>query len=317
MKILDNRQCEKFLKLAVTRTAKYLQEYHLKGMTLGISGGIDSSVVAVIGLKTLSKLKKAGFKLGYEYLFLDCDSDSSDYQRAQALAKKFAFKLKSINLADWYQTSPLLKIIPSTHPKKKIAEANIKCRLRMISLYNSTQLHDYLCLDTDDLSEKLMGFWTRHGDEGDLKIIQELTKTEVYDLGEFLKIPEVILNSHPGDGLGVTPRNLAKEQLGLDYLFIEYIISRFSSRGFNYNGPLIQLKKKKYQALITEVTQEIKKPRAKILKVLNQALKTAYKRKYGESVATLVSRFDLKLPEIGTKLFNKKYLAAIKKYHVL
>jgi NAD+ synthase len=313
MKILNDIICNNFIELAVTRTANYLIENNLSGISLGISGGIDSSVVALIGLKAIDELKKSNKKIGYEFMFLDCDSDPFDYKRAKILAKKFNFELKYLNLNNWYWESPLHKLIPQNHPRRKYAEGNIKCRLRMISLYNSTQLHNYVYLDTDDLSEEYMGFWTRHGDEGDVKIIQHLTKTEVYDLGKYMGIPTIIINSQHGDGLKVTSANTSVDQLGLNYIYIEYIISRFIGEKFDFNGKLEQLNDHKYKKLITCVSQEITIPEENVIKVLNQSLKTAYKRKYGDSVVHLLpERREFGLFDIGTGDFNQKYLDVIR-----
>lgn len=310
MKLLTNVMCKNFIELAVKRTAKYLAENDLDGITVGISGGIDSSVVADIGLKAVKEL---GENTGYDYVYLDCDSDNVDKKKAEALSKNLKFKLRKLNLTSWYKLSPLLKEVPKNHPRTNIAKGNIKCRLRMISLYHSTQLNNYVYLDTDDLSEEWMGFWTRHGDEGDIKIIQHVTKTELYDIGEYLKLPEIILKTKPGDGLKVTQGNMAEDQLGLDYIFIEYIISKFISEGFDINGSFDQLTQNKYKKLVKSVGSEIKEPIFSIEKVLKQSLKTAYKRKYGDYAPHLLpSRKQIGFPEAGTKEFNKTYLKAIR-----
>lgn len=314
MKILTKKDCQTFLDLAVRRTAEYIERNNLKGFSTGISGGIDSTIVAVIGLRAIEYLKTKKYLAGYDYMYLDCDSDPFDYKRAQALAKAFKFKLRTVDLNNWYKSSPLLKTIPSGHARTKIAQANIKCRLRMISLYHSTQLNGYVYLDTDDLPEEWMGFWTKHGDEGDIKIIQHVTKTELYDIGEYLGIPEIILSSKPGDGLKVTPGSLAEHQLGLSYLYIEYIMSRFIGQGFDYNGSFDQLPRPLYQKLMNEVAKEIKRTQAEVLYILSQSLKTAYKRKFGDNVCHLLpSRKEFGFSEVGTSEFNKKYLSAILK----
>ncbi|MBI3577671.1 NAD(+) synthase [Candidatus Gottesmanbacteria bacterium] len=313
MNILNKTDCEKFLDLAVKRTAKYLKDNNLNGITTGISGGIDSAVTAIIGLKALELLKKLGYKATYTYLFLDCDSDPYDLKKAEALAAKFKFDVEYVDLNDWYKSSPLLKRIPPGHSREKIAQGNIKARLRMITLYHTAQIHGYIYLDTDDISEEWMGFWTKHGDEGDLKILQHVTKTELYDIGEYLGIPKIILDSKPGDGLKVTPGSLAQHQLGLDYVYIEYIMSRFIGKGFDYDGPMKQLNSKKYQKLMTDVAKEMKRSREEVTNILMQSLKTAYKRKYGDNVCHLLPRrSEFGFLEVGTEKFNKKYLEAIR-----
>ena len=303
MKILNKDQCDKFVNLAVYRLKKYILENNLNGITTGISGGIDSAVVGLIGQKT-----KANFK----FFFLDCESNPDDYKKAKSLADKFNFKLEIINLTSWYFQSPLLNSIPKNHSKSAIAKGNMKARLRMISLYQVALLNNYIYLDTDDFSEELMGFWTRHGDEGDVKIIQHVTKTELYDLGEYLGVPKIILESKPGDGLNVTKGNEAVCQLGLDYIYVEYIVSRFTEQGFDYNGSINQLKLSKFLELEKIVAKEINKPLNSINKILERTLLTSFKRKYGDYAPHLLpSRKKFGFLEFGTNVFNQKYLNAI------
>ena len=312
MKIISEATAEKFVNLAVAKLSQYIKENNLKGVTTGISGGIDSAVVAVIGIQSIKRLVSSGYQASFKYFYLDCQSDHQDLIKANILAKRFNFNLEICDLSRWYEKSPLLALIPKNHPQAKIAQGNIKARLRMIALYQFALLNNYIYLDTDDFSEKLMGFWTRHGDEGDVKLIQEVTKTEVYDLAEYFHIPEEILKSLPGDGIGVTQNNLAIEQLGLDYIYIEYIISRFVEQGFDYNGSDQQLKLSKFLELQKIVAQEIYKPSNLIKKILERTLKTSYKRKFGDYAANLMPvRKKFGFLEFGTKAFNQKYLNAI------
>jgi len=307
MKILNKNQCQRFIDLATARLKKYIEDNHLKGITTGISGGIDSAIVGVLGKKS---------NIGLKYFFLDCESEPGDYQKARELAERFEFPLEKIDLTAWYNNCPLLKQIPKSHEKAAIAKGNIKARLRMISLYQQALLNKYICLDTGDLSEKMVGFWTRHGDEGDVKIIQKVTKTELYDLGEFLNIPDSILKSKPGDGLNVTKNNQAIDQIGLDYIYVEYIISSFMSAGFNCDGEMNQLNKPKFLVLEQELANKLNKPLRKIHNVLERSIKTAYKRKYGDkAVHLLPKRTEFDFAEFGTKEFNRIYLNAIINYY--
>jgi NH3-dependent NAD+ synthetase len=184
----------------------------------------------------------------------------------------------------------------------------------MILHMHLAQLFGGVYLDTDDLSEWLMGFWTRHGDEGDIKTLQQLTKDEVYDLGAFMGIPASILNAPPGDGLKVTATSAATDQLGMNYMRCDYVMSRFVFAGFDLNGHKSQLNKRQVRKLIAEIAIEIDQPAEKVTGVIRQALNTAFKRKYGESVIELLpDREELGLPKFATAEFNARYLRAIKK----
>ena len=309
MKLLTIKQAENFVNLAVERLYIYIESNHLDSAVIGVSGGIDSAVMATILRRTDHKLNEDKYEFRGLYYFIDIDSELTDLDKAKELSEMLKLQLKEIDLTDWFSKSPLttddrLKY----HPRARYALGNIKCRLRMITLYNEAQLHNGIVLDTDDFSEELMGFWTLHGDVGDVKIIQQLTKTEVYDLGEYLGLPKSILSSDPGDGLKVTDTSKAQDQLGLPYIQIEYIMSRFVEAGFDYNGGLYQLDEPKCQKLIKDVANILKTDADKITAVIKQSLRTSFKRKSGNcGIIFLPDRQEFGLPTFGTSEFSQRY----------
>jgi NAD+ synthase len=312
VKILTRDQAMNISRLAQQKLYEYVIDSKIKSLVLGISGGIDSAVVSEIGQKAATQLAINGHDIKLHYIFLDVESHRLDYQRAQELATSQKFQLEETDLTKWYQSSPLLWELPTDEHKAKVMKGNIKCRLRMIALYNYAKKYDGVVLDTDDLSEYYMGFWTKHGDEGDIKIIQNLTKDEVYDMGEFYRFPVSIQYSSPGDGLGVSANNLAQDQLQLPYMEIDYIISRFLQNGFDTNGDISQISTNKYFDLANQVSLEIKRTQPQVLYILTQSLNTGFKRRYGENVVNLFpTRLELGLPTIGTQEFNNIYLKAI------
>lgn len=313
MKILTTAQAEKIVDLAVARLANYVTDNKLKSLVNGISGGIDSAVVGAICLRTVDRLHREGYHVEPYFYFLDVHSNPFDLVKAIDFALSCDVFLEQIDLSSWYVASPLLSDITDDLDRAKIFRGNIKCRLRMIALYHFASLHRGIYVDTDDLSEDNMGFFTRHGDEGDVKIIQMLTKDEVYDLGEYLEVPKSILNSAPGDGLGVTTGNLATDQLGLPYLEIDYCLSRMLEAGFDTEGSSEQMVYQQFVLQTASIADELSVPIAKVRKVLWQALKTGFKRRYGINVANLLpSRTELGLPELGTPEFSTLYLRAIR-----
>ena len=313
MKILTPKRAKKITGMAANELAKYLKRDGLRTIVLGISGGLDSAVMAAIGLDAIDQLKKEGYDCDYLYTFIDIESNPDDLRKARVLANELGFVLIEKDQTGWYQHYPNRIIGPQTHAER-VHNANIKCRLRMIFLYSQAGDSKGIVLDTDDLSEHFMGFWTLHGDVGDVKVIQLLTKEEVRDLGEYLGITKLILDSAPGDGLGVTATNKASDQLGLDYLKIDYVMSRLIQKGFDINGAMSQLETESFLALFDQIADEISEPVEKILHVVRQSLRTSSKRKYGENVAVLLpKRTDLGLPNPGTDTFNRIYLKAITK----
>jgi len=292
----------------------YTIESDIRNFIEGVSGGVDSTVVCDIGLIARDRLRALSRPIDIYYVFLDVESHPDDYKRAQEFAALRKFPLHYHDLTNLYQYSLKFYNIPDGHPFEKIEKGNIKCRTRMMFLMDRAKRYRGVYLDTDDLSEFYMGFWTRHGDEGDVKLIQELTKDEVYDLAEYLHAPNSILITKPGDGLGVTANSLASDQLGMSYLKIDYVMSRFIQFGLDTNGSVDQLLEVKYLEFAISVAKEIDENWEMVTSVVKQCLKTAFKRRYGENVANLLpSRLEMGLYRIGTNRFNELYLAAIKK----
>ncbi|KKT28603.1 MAG: NH(3)-dependent NAD(+) synthetase [Candidatus Collierbacteria bacterium GW2011_GWC2_44_18] len=312
MKILTLNQASLITKLAVTKLAQYLKKNGLHHIVLGISGGLDSAVMAAIGLRAIKLLKTQGYECGYTFDFIGIESNPNDLKKARILAQELGFELNEYDYTDWYRQSPIRQNEHHNSPRLRVANGNLKCRIRLLHLYDRAQLLGGIVLDTDDLSELLMGFWTKHGDVGDVKVIQYLTKEEVRDLGEILDIPAVILESAPGDGLGVTDTNQAKDQLKMDYLKTDYVMSRLIGSGLDYNGETSQLSSHFLVGVINQIASEIHEPTENVFHVARQSLKTAFKRKYGDDVAILLEdRKEMGLPELGYLSFNEIYLEAI------
>jgi len=160
------------------------------GAVFGMSGGIDSAVVAV--------LCKKAFGQDILGLFLPCYSSKKDEEDAIKVAKKFEIPLKKISLDPVYDT--FLTILDPT--ENKTAKANIKPRLRMITLYYYAALRNYLVIGTGNKSELTVGYFTKYGDGGvDLLPLGNLVKSQVRDLARFFEIPEDIIDKPPTAGL--------------------------------------------------------------------------------------------------------------------
>ena len=108
--------------------------------------------------------------------------------------------------------------------KDKIRKGNIRARLRMITLYNLAGASQGFVASTDNFSELAAGFWTLHGDVGDVSPIQSLTKSwEVPALAEMQGVPDSVVFAVPTDGLGISSSD--EDQFGFSYL--EFDLSLF------------------------------------------------------------------------------------------
>ena len=154
-----------------------------------------------------------------------------------------------VNMANSYHLDELEEM-PSRTP---IANGNLQARCRMMYLYDIASRHKGLVMSTDNQTEYQLGFWTIHGDVGDFDPIQDLWKTEVYGLANYMrdryrsKALEALHNDYketcdkyramsyavyssckliPTDGLGISNSDL--EQIGAkDYDTVDDILSRF------------------------------------------------------------------------------------------
>lgn len=129
-----------------------------------------------------------------------------------------------------------------------------------------------------------------------------------------MDISKIILEAAPGDGLGVTDTNRAKDQLRMDYLKTDYIVSRLYQEGLNYNGDISLIKTQRCRKIIDLIAGEITESVENVTHVVRQTLGTAFKRKYGDDVINLLpQRGNMGLPNLGSENFRREYLAAINK----
>jgi len=163
-----------------------------KGGVLGISGGIDSAVVALL-------LKRA---LGDNMLglIMPCHSSSKDIDDALELVRSFEIPYRVVDLSPVYDA--FLAVLEETDRKGDTALANIKPRLRMTTLYYFANRFNYLVVGTGNKSELEVGYFTKYGDGGvDLLPIGSLVKSEVREVARYLGVPEKIISKPPTAGL--------------------------------------------------------------------------------------------------------------------
>jgi len=180
-----------------------------KGIVLGISGGIDSAVVGVLAAEAVSKKN-------LRCMILPCESFKEDIEYAKMFIKSSGLKSKVIDLTPVYKT--LLKFLPTG---TKLARANLKPRLRMLTLYYFANNLDYLVAGTGNKSELSIGYFTKYGDGGvDILPIGGLYKSQVRELAKFLKIPDKIIKKPPTAGLWAGQTD--EGEIGMSYDELEY-----------------------------------------------------------------------------------------------
>jgi NAD+ synthetase len=171
---------------------QYVSENNIKCLVLGISGGIDSTVAAALCNRALVRYQakfmgsEAPVLAGFS---LPCSTNKEDEISAASLAgNEFCTTFDEISLQKPFEVmSEFCKNTISTIPDTPISKGNIKARLRMLTLYDIASRTHGLVVDTDNLTEHFLGFWTIHGDDGDFNPIGGLWKHEVYGLAKWLK----------------------------------------------------------------------------------------------------------------------------------
>lgn len=182
-----------------TKIINWLNEYkektNAKGVVLGVSGGKDSTVVAM-----LSKLV-----FGSDNVFgvIMPNGDQKDIDDSLTICKTLDIPYIIVNIKDSYDA--ILNQIHGVEVSDK-AKTNIPPRLRMTTLYAIAQTLGYRVIGTGNASERYIGWFTKYGDGGcDLNPIAHLTCTEVVKLGKELckefNLSEELIIKKPADGL--------------------------------------------------------------------------------------------------------------------
>jgi len=188
-----------------------------KGIVLGLSGGIDSAVVAALCKEAVGKDKLL-------VLFMPCNSNPRDLKDARLVAEKLKLKSELVDLSSVYNN--FLKVLP---PAGGLALGNLKPRLRMSTLYYFANKLNYLVCGTGNKSELLVGYFTKYGDGGvDILPIADLFKRQVRKLAEELKIPQGIITKPPTAGLwqGQTDEG----EMGITYNELDDILDKFCNK---------------------------------------------------------------------------------------
>jgi len=221
------------LKFDIDRWLKdYYYRYAIKAFVVGVSGGIDSAVVSTLCAET----ELPTYILTMPLHSKEGNTKLSD-AHAKALMKKYSnVRVVNIDLSNTYES--LLFDIDQDFVNNKLANANTKSRLRMVSLYQVAGSVGGIVVGTGNKVEDYgVGFYTKYGDGGvDIAPIADLYKTEVWELGEFLGVDERICDAPPTDGLWDDGRK-DEDQIGASYEQLE--------EAMEYNtGPAVEILEK-------------------------------------------------------------------------
>lgn len=185
-----------------------VQKADKKGIVLGLSGGLDSTITAFLCREALGSNKVLG-------IIMPCHSQSEALEDAKLAVEFLRISTQHIDLSNVYDV--FASILPSgstTRPPcceagrgrrpegNKISYVNIKPRLRMITLYYFANKLDYLVAGTGNKSEYYAGYFTKYGDgAADILPLADIYKTELVRLAEYIHVPQKIISKPPSADL--------------------------------------------------------------------------------------------------------------------
>ena len=190
---------------------KKVDEAKADGVVIGLSGGLDSSVVAALSVRALGKEGVLGL------LLPSPTTNPDDTRDAEELARSLDIQYKKIPL------EPILEAFRGSLEVDKFAYGNLMARVRMILLYYYANLNNLLVVGTGNKTELSVGYFTKYGDGGcDMLPLGDLYKTEVKELAKELAIPEKIIEKTPTAGLweGQTDEG----ELGIKYEELDNVL---------------------------------------------------------------------------------------------
>ncbi len=216
-------------------------EARANGFVVGLSGGVDSAVVA-----RLSQIAMPGCVLG---VILPCHSDPQDEADARRVAEHFALPAVGADLGAPYealvaqaraalvQAPPDFARVEAPDAQGRLPLANVKPRLRMAALYFIANSLNHLVAGTGNRSEIAIGYYTKYGDGGvDLLPIGRLLKSEVRALARELGVPDSVIDKAPSAGLWLGQTD--EGEMGFTYDDLE----RYLTNGPDATAPALAMR---------------------------------------------------------------------------
>ncbi len=195
----------------------YVNNSGCKGVVIGISGGIDSAVVADLCVKAL------GVENVYALMMPPNDNAEIMCNHLDLWHSPYNDFIYMAGAAARYFLARSIEAPSKTKEERDLVVGNVASRMRMVGLYAWANLKNYLVVGTTNKSEYEVGYYTKYGDGGvDFEPIADYYKTEVYKMAEYLGIPQEIIDAEPSAGLWQDQTD--KDELGMDYRQLDSIL---------------------------------------------------------------------------------------------
>ncbi|MFQ6128780.1 MAG: NAD+ synthase [Thermoplasmata archaeon] len=246
----------RFKKEYLTVIGRFIKDYvrtsGMEGIVIGMSGGLDSSVVAELCARSIGPEKTTGIHLP------DKDTAEKDRTDAEELAESLGISFQIIFIDDFVQSFLSLECA-----EDKTRLGNIKARCRMIVLYNIAHSTNCIVAGTSNKSELLTGYFTKFGDgASDILPIGDLYKTQVIELAREIGIPDSLIEKKPSAALW--PGQFDEQELGISYEELDSVLLGIEL-GFSAE----------------EIIERTELDAAKVQQVIERVDKSVHKRRLG------------------------------------
>ncbi|MCW3976668.1 MAG: NAD+ synthase [Candidatus Bathyarchaeota archaeon] len=206
--------------LVATRIKRFIRNYieksGMKGIVLGVSGGLDSSTTAALASQAIGGSKVLALSMPEEETY-----NPEDTKHIEMLAEEFDFQVETIDISQilraCYDSLPL-------YSREEIrSKGNLKARIRMVCWYYYANILQRIVCGNSDKSETMMGYYTKWGDvAADISPLMDLYKTQVKQLAAHIGVPREIITKPPTPALW--PGQTAEGEMGIKYETLDLIL---------------------------------------------------------------------------------------------
>ncbi|WP_455646086.1 NAD+ synthase [Methanosphaera sp.] len=263
---LPDFNVKEFIERACDFIRETVELSNSKGVVVGLSGGIDSSVVACLAVKALGASNVRGYIMPTE------TTSDQDLYDAELIKDELDIESEFIAIGDihnqFLKTCNTENIISENNT---LASANLKPRIRMSILYYYATLHNSLVIGTGNKTEIQIGYFTKYGDGGvDFEPIGDLYKEEVKKVAVALGVPTSIIQKSPTAGLWSGQTD--EDELGITYHVLDRILYLYLEKQYDFES----------------IADKLEIPCSEVERIINMVNNAEHKRK----TVPILSKYD-------------------------